>query len=222
MLAGGKKEKSNATKQEKKAAQTRRSLLNSAFALFAERGYERVTVEDITKHAGVSKGTFYFHFSAKEAVLTEYFLQIDDLYAESYSRMSKNQTTEKKLLRMVDILCAFCADQCGVEFLRVIYAHQLLHLHPDVSALHRPERKIIPILCEIAEDGKERGEMPKETDNELFAKEIMHLAHGIVYDWCAENGSFDLKKEGRRVFEQTLRMAFAYNKHQRSKKSGVE
>ena len=196
---------------DSKAAQTRQKLLDSAFALFSERGFYNVTVEEITKSAGVSKGTFYFYFSAKEAVLTEYFLEIDELYARTYQKLSRRLPTEKKLMRMVDVMCSFCQNRCGVAFLRIIYANQLLHDKTDVSFLYDPERKIRPILREIAKDGKAAGEIPESIDNETFAGEVMHLAHGIVYDWCAENGRFDLKKEGRRVFGQMFRMANAFN-----------
>ena len=187
--------------------QTRDALLKSAFTLFSERGYDNVTVEEITKHAGYSKGTFYVHFSAKEAVLAEHFLQVDDLYAEAYARLSPNLSTGEKLLRLVDTMCDFCMEECGVEFLRIIYAHQLLHLQPDVSILHQPDRKIYPILCEIAQTGKTRGEILSNVDNQVFAAEVMHLAHGIVYDWCMENGAFDLKHEAHRVFANMIRMA---------------
>lgn len=44
-------------------------LVRAAFELFAERGYERTTVEDIASHAGVGRTTFFRHFPAKDAVV---------------------------------------------------------------------------------------------------------------------------------------------------------
>ncbi|MFN2190288.1 MAG: helix-turn-helix domain-containing protein, partial [Candidatus Promineifilaceae bacterium] len=37
----------------------------------AEKGYHAATVDDITRAAGVAKGTFYLHFSEKAAVFYE-------------------------------------------------------------------------------------------------------------------------------------------------------
>ncbi len=48
---------------------TRRRLSTAAFALFAERGYDAVSVGDIAQAAGVSVPTFYAYFRTKEHVV---------------------------------------------------------------------------------------------------------------------------------------------------------
>lgn len=189
-------------KRQLQAEQTKRALMKAAMALFATRGYDAVTVEQITRRAGVAKGSFYSHFSAKEAVLVEHFKQVDDLYEETYLKMSPRLTASQKILKLVDTMCAFCQDECGIDALRVIYANQLLHPFPDVSILNHPGRRIIAILQEIADDGKKAGEVPASVNSRLFAQEVMHLAHGIIYDWCMADNAFDLKKTGHRVFKQ--------------------
>jgi AcrR family transcriptional regulator len=50
---------------------TREHLYETAMGLFARQGYEVVNVDDIVRAAEVSRGTFYFHFPAKEDVLVE-------------------------------------------------------------------------------------------------------------------------------------------------------
>lgn len=47
----------------------REQLLAAARAVFAEKGYERATVGDIVRAAGVAQGTFYLYFPSKRAVL---------------------------------------------------------------------------------------------------------------------------------------------------------
>jgi AcrR family transcriptional regulator len=44
-------------------------LIESAFALFEEHGYERTTVDDITDRAGVGRATFFRTFRSKEDVI---------------------------------------------------------------------------------------------------------------------------------------------------------
>ncbi|MFG1798325.1 TetR/AcrR family transcriptional regulator [Nocardia sp. NPDC049149] len=53
----------------KPAEQRRSELLDAAEQLLAQKGIAAVTVEDITQAAGVSKGTFYSYFRAREDVL---------------------------------------------------------------------------------------------------------------------------------------------------------
>ncbi|MFF4172552.1 ScbR family autoregulator-binding transcription factor [Streptomyces sp. NPDC001744] len=52
--------------QQARAIRTRRMILESAAAVFAERGYERTTIGEILVRAGVTKGALYFHFASKE------------------------------------------------------------------------------------------------------------------------------------------------------------
>lgn len=44
-------------------------LVEAAFALFAERGYDETTVDDITDRAGVGRTTFFRTFRSKEDVI---------------------------------------------------------------------------------------------------------------------------------------------------------
>ncbi|NMM99728.1 AcrR family transcriptional regulator [Bifidobacterium sp. DSM 109958] len=48
---------------------TERRILNSARRLFAEKGYEKTSVQDILNDLHLSKGGLYHHFTSKEAIL---------------------------------------------------------------------------------------------------------------------------------------------------------
>lgn len=53
-------------KREANKAATRRALLDAAEKLFAERGYARTTIRDISEAAGVNERTFFRYFAGKE------------------------------------------------------------------------------------------------------------------------------------------------------------
>ena len=60
---------------QERSRRTRRMLVDAALALWTERGFDdgidETTVEEIAQAAGVTKGTFYFHFAHKEDILLE-------------------------------------------------------------------------------------------------------------------------------------------------------
>lgn len=50
-------------------------LLDSAAELLLRWGYQRVTIDDVAKHAGVGKGTVYLHFRTKDALFLTVLLR---------------------------------------------------------------------------------------------------------------------------------------------------
>jgi AcrR family transcriptional regulator len=62
------------TRQEARKAKTRSKILDSARILFAQVGYNPTTIDQITNHAGVGRGTFYMHFTGKASLLEEMYL----------------------------------------------------------------------------------------------------------------------------------------------------
>lgn len=51
---------------------TKRKIFETSMNLFAKKGYEATSIEEITSVVGVAKGTLYYHFSSKEEIF--YFL----------------------------------------------------------------------------------------------------------------------------------------------------
>ncbi len=54
-----------ARRTKAEAEQTRKAILKAALSLFAEKGYERTTFEDIAKRIRLTKGAIYWHFKSK-------------------------------------------------------------------------------------------------------------------------------------------------------------
>ncbi|BCB88626.1 hypothetical protein Psuf_059390 [Phytohabitans suffuscus] len=48
-------------------------LRDAAFELFAVQGYLRTTVDDIARYGGVSRATFYLHYSGKSQIVHEFY-----------------------------------------------------------------------------------------------------------------------------------------------------
>jgi AcrR family transcriptional regulator len=57
------------TRVDRRVSRTRRQLKEALFALIHERGYDAVTIEDITQRADLGRTTFYLHYRDKEGLL---------------------------------------------------------------------------------------------------------------------------------------------------------
>ena len=63
--------------------ESRTRLIESALALYAEKGYENTTVEEIAERAGLSERTFFRHFADKREVLFWGAQDLEDLLVRS-------------------------------------------------------------------------------------------------------------------------------------------
>lgn len=59
-------------------------ILKSASNLFLHFGFDKTTVSDIARDAGVSKGAIYLHFESKDALLEALIIQELKAYAEKW------------------------------------------------------------------------------------------------------------------------------------------
>jgi AcrR family transcriptional regulator len=68
--------------------QTRDRLLAAAYRLIAERGVDAVAINEITEAADVGFGSFYNHFSSKEAIYDEVFRIVFEEFADTLDRLT--------------------------------------------------------------------------------------------------------------------------------------
>lgn len=104
--------------RERKKQRTRESLEEAAFGLFAERGYDATTVEDIAEEAFVSARTFFRYFKTK-----------DDVFFSHYA---------ERQVEMAELMAARPAGEPVLESLRAALLAYAEHVtqHRDVMLLH--------------------------------------------------------------------------------------
>ncbi len=83
-------------KVDRRVNRTRRQLREALFNLILEKGYDAVTVEEITARADVGRTTFYLHYHDKEDLLME---SIGELVDDLIEQMARFPMDEWKLER---------------------------------------------------------------------------------------------------------------------------
>ncbi len=58
-----------------KGLNSRKRIIDTAFLLFGQKGYQATCVSDICQAAGIATGTFYHYFKAKQDILTAFIDQ---------------------------------------------------------------------------------------------------------------------------------------------------
>jgi AcrR family transcriptional regulator len=69
----------------RRRVRTRANLLDAAFAVFAAKGFGRVSIEEVCEAAGYSRGAFYSNFDSLDELFFALYQQRADLIAEQVS-----------------------------------------------------------------------------------------------------------------------------------------
>ena len=119
-----------------RARTTREKLLDAAAALFAERGYRTVTLDDIGGAVGVSGPAVYRHFKSKESLLGELLVDVSErLLSNAQERVKVAPGPVEALAALVDFHADFAVDNPA---LITVQSRELSSLAPDDQ--HRVRR----------------------------------------------------------------------------------
>lgn len=112
--------------RERKKQRTRRLIADTAERLFAERGYENVSVSDVARAAEVSEPTVYNYFPTKERLVLDRDAEISDhltrLIAVRSPGVSPAAAIRQEALGFVDEIRSIPPDQMrgGLGYLAAI------------------------------------------------------------------------------------------------------
>src|SRR6201996_1988180 len=103
------------TSRERAKAQRRSALLHAAADLFAARGFERVSLEDLGAAVGISGPAVYRHFAGKQAVLAALLIDVSrELAAGADAVIASSATDDAKLRELIAFHVDFALSNADV------------------------------------------------------------------------------------------------------------
>lgn len=165
----------------KKPDVRRNEILNAAELLFTQKGYAKTTVNDVLSMLGIAKGTFYYYFASKEALMEAMVARaIDTGIAAVEALVNDDALSAGDKLRLVITSSdpeADRRDALAGELHRADNAE--LHLHSLVESV----RRLAPLITRIVEQGIAEGSFstpcPEETVELLLVASQFLLDTGI-------------------------------------------
>ena len=96
-------------------------ILEAAYQLFLERGFDKVSIQEIATRAGVAKGTFYLYFRDKEALKKRLVAQkSNEFFQQALRALYQTDITgfEDKIIFIIDYVIDILAQ--NKDILRLI------------------------------------------------------------------------------------------------------
>ncbi len=162
----------------RRRARTRERIFTEAMRLFAERGFDAVTVADITEAADIGKGTFFTHFPSKRDVFRYLGEQVVRVVLDADVG---DGTAEERLRRML----AAAADwlEAHPEPARQMVKARSFNLSLDLGSEN--QKRFNAAVADILAAGRSSGELRDNVPLEAAALAVQCGYYACVMTWAA-------------------------------------
>ena len=185
------------------------TITQAAVALFRERGFDEVAVNDICREAGIARSSFYRIFSGKKEII-RYVLEntqsrsivgIGDIVAaeNDFERMWRIGN------RYLDIVLSF-----GPRLIGTLMRMELDGELDALAMVHSVDSWFIRLTHNCQQAGIIRNMAPPE----ILGPMGVDAVYKVTYDWCCSKGQMDIREHARRAVEILYDLAPEYRKTQ--------
>lgn len=156
---------------------TRTAILDAALGLFSERGYVGVRVEDIAKESGVSRATFYKHFSERDEILSELFARLLESGVEI---VPAGHSPEDRVLSVLSQVAERMLEQDKLA--RFVYSLPVRHdsILPGGSAAPA----VMNLVHAELEAGYDAGALRTNIPLEAYVEVVGRVFESAMRDWA--------------------------------------
>lgn len=167
-------------------SETREGILEAATKLFLQKGYDGVSIKDITEAVQLTKGALYHHFPSKEALFGEVAGRMFSAFATDYGALPKRSLRDfyRGAVGMRQELLAYhrrydALDAGGqVNYLRILWdAMAVFQAQAREEMVKRDAREREAWLVMVRQ-AQAWGEIRSDLTAEMIAELFIVVGHG--------------------------------------------
>lgn len=180
------------TPKQVQTQETKQKIYKAASNILKKKGYAYLTVSNICAAAGVSNGTFFYHFKTKDELLVYYNFQ---KFAEfrkknNFDDAVAGKPFDERILifyyywsdYMVDVGLVFCCNYYNTK-----------NYSLDNRRWHQRQPAYVwgyPDSC--LKEAADLGLLKEEHSIDHYAEVIVTIMKGVAFDWCLSGAAFNM------------------------------
>ena len=197
-----------ARKTKAEAAATREALLDAAEEVFLEKGVARTSLEQIARHAGMTRGAVYWHFRNKADLFQAMLNRVRMPFQELVEEIGDPGLADAPL-EAIRLACVSGFER--LERPRYRRVHAILIHHCEVFGDIDPlamQNEMAEESCGALRDylqcAARLGQLREDLSPELAAQLLQSMLGGLFHDWLRNHEQFSLVKQGNLLVKTQL------------------
>ncbi len=160
--------------RERKKRETRKAIVDAAVKLFAQKGFEQTSMDELAREAGVGKGTVYGYFATKNEIFLAYCeAEIDFAFAALDRKRDEDAPLVEQLVALMLGQITYVTN--NREFGRIFVRELLFPAENTRLSSRELDMRYLDKLGEVLGRAQERGELAAESDLILLIAQLHAL-----------------------------------------------
>lgn len=197
-------------KTKAEAAATREALLDAAEEVFLEKGVARTSLEQIARHAGMTRGAVYWHFRNKTDLFLAMLQRVRMPFRELVEEIGDPALAERPL-ETIRLAIGKGFERLEQPHCRRVHAILIHHceVFGDVDPLamqNEMAEEACGALCDYLRCAARLGQLREDLSPEVAAQLLQSMLGGLFHDWLRNHEQFSIVEQGMVLVETQLRL----------------
>lgn len=183
--------------REKKKIDTKNRIFEVSGKLFKEKGFENTTIDEITKEAGIAKGTFFNYFPTKDSLILYFAEQKAELiYDLTEDEVMIHLPTKERIKKFLVALAeSYEKDKDLTKLLFIEYRRYIEISRPEINKERSPHYHLMKVLLGLLEEGIEKREVKGSINTRMAAETLNAVYFHTLMVWLKSENDFSFSRD---------------------------
>ncbi len=174
----------------------KKTISDIAYDLFREKGYEKVSVQEICDACNITKPTFYSYVKSKENLLVTFY---DDVTVNIVSNLSTILSANNSWEQFLIIFRSLIQEsyRVGADINSQLF---ISNLKSDSNSFDLRDN-LTEIMVSIIKRGQDKNEILNQSTPEVLYEAAAYTFTGYEVMWCIKKGDLEWEKRLFSAFE---------------------